>query len=75
MTLAAPAFCSSCAALSALVTLVTGTKFHRQARITGLKLSEVTHIVTDTIDPPLEDSLINLGIDVIQTESKPPARV
>jgi DeoR/GlpR family transcriptional regulator of sugar metabolism len=56
------------------VALVTGTKFHRRARITGLKLSEVTHIVTDVIDPPLEDSLTNLGIEVIHAESETTAR-
>ena len=56
------------------VALVTGTKFHCRARITGLKLSEVTHIVTDVIDPPLEDSLINFGIEVIHAESETTAR-
>lgn len=53
------------------IALVTGAKFSRHARITAIEASEVTHLVTEAIDPTLGANLGELGVDVI--EARPEA--
>ena len=50
------------------IALVTSAKFSRQAGITAIEASEVTHLVTEAIDPALGASLADLGVDVIQVQ-------